>query len=78
LIPYAHFLLDRAHPADTAYVRDNLYDPTQIRQAGKVIKNDLEEVAGGWWATGFDLWEEVYVSLIFMRSRHGESISVSY
>jgi glucoamylase len=30
-----------------------------MREAGKVIKNDLEEVAGGWWKPGFDLWEEV-------------------
>lgn len=60
MIPYAHYLLDRAWPSDIIYVRDNLYDPGHIRERGKVIKNDLEEVAGGWWAGGFDLWEEVY------------------
>lgn len=59
LIPYAHFLLDRAWPADIAYVRSHLYDIHEIRQEGKVIKNDLEEVGGGWWLPGFDLWEEV-------------------
>jgi glucoamylase len=24
-----------------------------------LIKNDLEEVGGGWWHETFDLWEEV-------------------
>ena len=59
LIPYANYLLDRAWPADLTFVRESLYDPTTIRAAGKVIKNDLEEVGGGWWAGGFDIWEEV-------------------
>ncbi len=59
LIPYANYLLDRAFAADGPYVRQHLYDPHAIRRAGNVIKNDLEEVAGGWWASGFDLWEEV-------------------
>lgn len=26
-----------------------------------MIKNDLEEVGGGWWLSSFDLWEEVSV-----------------
>lgn len=59
LIPYALFLLDRAYSADITYVRENLYDSSKLREAGKVIKNDLEEVGGGWWRPGFDLWEEV-------------------
>ncbi|WVW87028.1 hypothetical protein I302_109084 [Kwoniella bestiolae CBS 10118] len=59
LIPYAHFLLDRAYPADLKYVQDNLYDPDQIMAPGKVVKNDLEEVSHGWSKSGFDLWEEV-------------------
>lgn len=44
-------------------MRDNLYDPSYIRQPGKVIKNDLEEVANAYREQGFDLWEEVYVSI---------------
>lgn len=59
MIPYAHYLLDRGWPADIAYVEDKLYNPTALRQAGSVIKNDLEEVGGGWWLESFDLWEEV-------------------
>jgi glucoamylase len=59
MIPYAHYLLDRGWPADIAYVEDKLYNPTTLRQAGSVIKNDLEEVGGGWWLESFDLWEEV-------------------
>jgi glucoamylase len=62
LIPYAHFLLDRAWPADCEYVRTHLYDPHVIREPGKLIKNDLEEVSGGWWLGGFDLWEETYAA----------------
>ena len=59
LIPYAHFLLDRGNPLDLSFVKENLYDPSLIRAAGKVIKNDLEEVAAGWFEGGFDLWEEM-------------------
>ena len=59
LIPYANYLLDRGYPADLDYIRDNLYDPHQMRAPGSVIKNDLEEVAESWWEHGFDLWEEV-------------------
>jgi glucoamylase len=59
MITYAHYLLDRGWPADIAYVEDKLYNPTALRQAGSVIKNDLEEVGGGWWLESFDLWEEV-------------------
>ncbi|WVQ66144.1 uncharacterized protein L199_004322 [Kwoniella botswanensis] len=59
LIPYAHFLLNRGYPADRTYVKENLYNPDKIRGTGNVIKNDLEEVAHGWWKRGFDLWEEV-------------------
>jgi len=59
LIPYAHFLLDRGNPFDRGFVTENLYDPALIRAAGKVIKNDLEEVAAGWFESGFDLWEEM-------------------
>ena len=58
-IPYAHYLLDRAFPADIQYVRERLYDPVFVTEPGKVIKNDLEEVAAGWWKAGFDIWEEV-------------------
>jgi glucoamylase len=61
LIPYANFLLDRGYPADLQYIHDNLYNPNAIREPGRVIKNDLEEVGGGWWLGGFDLWEEVSV-----------------
>jgi glucoamylase len=59
LIPYARFILDRGFPSDLAYVRNHLYDPSVIRDPGKVIKNDLEEVAHTWDQPGFDLWEEV-------------------
>lgn len=59
IIPYANFLLDRGWPADIAFVRDHLYDPSYIRQPGKVVKNDLEEVAHSYQEQGFDLWEEV-------------------
>lgn len=63
MIPYANYLLDRAWPADIEYVRTHLYDPNELRKEGSVIKNDLEEVGGGWWLPSFDLWEEVYVPL---------------
>ena len=63
LIPYAHFLLDRGNRLDLSFVKENLYDPSLIRVAGKVIKNDLEEVAAGWFSGGFDLWEERYTSV---------------
>ncbi|WVQ79280.1 hypothetical protein IAT38_001376 [Cryptococcus sp. DSM 104549] len=56
---YAEFILDRGFPADLKYVEEYLYSPKEIRTPGKVIKNDLEEVAHGWWKGGFDLWEEV-------------------
>lgn len=59
LIPYAHWLLDRAHPSDLEYVRKCLYNPHALRTPGSVIKNDLEEVAQQWAQPGFDLWEEV-------------------
>lgn len=59
LIPYAHYLLDRHRDLDHGYVTRNLYDARLIRAHGRVIKNDLEEVARGWWMEGFDLWEEV-------------------
>ena len=59
LIAYANYLLDRGYLADIDYLRSHLYDSHQIRAPGKVIKNDLEEVAGSWWEAGFDLWEEV-------------------
>jgi glucoamylase len=59
LIPYANFLLDRDYHTDIDYVSRHLYDPAKLRELGKVIKNDLEEVGGGWWNPGFDLWEEV-------------------
>lgn len=62
MIPYAHYLLDRGWPADLHVVVAHLYDPASIRAVGSVIKNDLEEVGGGWWLSSFDLWEEVYVS----------------
>ncbi|KLT45107.1 hypothetical protein CC85DRAFT_241547 [Cutaneotrichosporon oleaginosum] len=59
LIPYAHWLLDRGHSSDLAYVRRALYDSHAIRQPGIVLKNDLEEVANSWHRPSFDLWEEV-------------------
>ncbi|WWC73794.1 uncharacterized protein I206_107766 [Kwoniella pini CBS 10737] len=59
LIPYAHYLLDRGFLADKKYVKANMYDTMQKTSPGRVIKNDLEEVANGWWKEGFDLWEEV-------------------
>lgn len=59
LIPYAYHLLDRGWPADIQTVRRELYDPTAVRGTGSVIKNDLEEVGGGWWLSSYDLWEEV-------------------
>jgi hypothetical protein len=68
MIPYAHFLLDRGWPSDVSYVHSHLYKAATLREAGSVIKNDLEEVGGGWWQETFDLWEEVYV-LKFMRSK---------
>jgi glucoamylase len=61
MIPYAHFLLDRGWATDVEYVERHLYNPTALRRVGSVIKNDLEEVGGGWWLESFDLWEEVYV-----------------
>ncbi|CAD6564151.1 MAG: hypothetical protein TREMPRED_003889 [Tremellales sp. Tagirdzhanova-0007] len=66
-IPYAHYLLDRAFPADIQYVRERLYDPVFVTEPGKVIKNDLEEVAAGWWKAGFDIWEEVNGHHLFTR-----------
>lgn len=68
MIPYAHFLLDRAWPSDNNYVHSHLYKPSGLREAGSVIKNDLEEVGGGWWHKTFDLWEEVWV-LHFLWSK---------
>ena len=59
MIPYANYLLDRGYPVDVTYVRNRMYDPSYIRQPGKVVKNDLEEVANSWREQGFDLWEEV-------------------
>lgn len=59
MIPYASFLLDRAWPSDVNYVHSHLYKPSGLREAGSAIKNDLEEVGGGWWHETFDLWEEV-------------------
>ena len=59
IIPYANYLLDRAWPADLDYVAKELWHRDQLRALGSVIKNDLEEVGGTWWKTGFDLWEEV-------------------
>ena len=59
IIPYAHYLLDRGYPADRGFVQEHLYNPRHIRHAGNVIKNDLEEVASGWYKEGFDLWEEM-------------------
>lgn len=59
MIPYANYLLDRSYPADIKFVQEHLYDPTRIREVGRVIKNDLEEVAHHWEEVGFDLWEEV-------------------
>ncbi len=60
LIPYANFLLDRGWPADNAYVREKLYDPTKVRTEHSAIKNDLEYTAHRWkeQPLGFDLWEE--------------------
>lgn len=68
MIPYAHYLLDRAWPSDIAYVQSQLYNAHGIRGQGSVIKNDLEEVGGGWWMPSFDLWEEVYVVSFMVRS----------
>ncbi|EIW71627.1 hypothetical protein TREMEDRAFT_37964 [Tremella mesenterica DSM 1558] len=59
LIPYAHYLLDRAWPTDITYVLKHLWDPHSLREQGSVIKNDLEEVGGSWSKSGFDLWEEL-------------------
>lgn len=59
LIPYANLLLDRNLPLDMPYVVDHLYAPQHVKYPGLVVKNDLEEVAHGWWKGGFDLWEEV-------------------
>ncbi|KGB77909.2 glucoamylase [Cryptococcus deuterogattii R265] len=56
---YANFLLDRGFPSDVSYVKQWIYDPRQLKAPGKVLKNDLEEVAHGWSRGGFDLWEEV-------------------
>ncbi|WVF68423.1 hypothetical protein IAT40_003188 [Kwoniella sp. CBS 6097] len=59
IIPYAHYLLDRGYPPDEQYIRDNIYDPNKIVSPGKVVKNDLEEVAQFWAEASFDLWEEL-------------------
>lgn len=56
---YANFLLDRGFPSDISYVQQWIYDPRHLKSPGKVLKNDLEEVANGWSKSGFDLWEEV-------------------
>lgn len=56
---YANFLLDRGFPSDVSYVQQRIYDPRHLKSPGRVLKNDLEEVAQGWSKGGFDLWEEV-------------------
>lgn len=56
---YANFLLDRGFPSDVSYVQQRIYDPRHLKSPGRVLKNDLEEVAHGWSKGGFDLWEEV-------------------
>nr|ODN91092.1 hypothetical protein L203_01294 [Cryptococcus depauperatus CBS 7841] len=56
---YANFLLQRNYSSDLKYIDDWIYSPTRIRSPGRVLKNDLEEIANGWWKGGFDLWEEV-------------------
>ncbi|KAK4687124.1 glucoamylase, partial [Tremellales sp. Uapishka_1] len=79
LIPYAHFLLDRGWPSDVRYIKDNLYDGSQLRSFGNVIKNDLEEVAHNWPQPGFDLWEEVnghHLFTLVMSSRAFEAGSI--
>ena len=53
---YAAYLLDRASPADQAYVADSMYDSTQLASPGSVLKSDLEYVAHNWNKDGFDLW----------------------
>ena len=68
LIPYAQYLLDRGFALDKAYVREHLYNPKRVRAPGSVIKNDLEEVANGWWAEGYDLWEELCVSSLLKHA----------
>ncbi|WVQ95970.1 hypothetical protein IAU59_003069 [Kwoniella sp. CBS 9459] len=59
MIPYAHYLLDRGYPLDIQYIKDNIWDLDHVVSPGKVIKNDLEEVAHHCERPGFDLWEEV-------------------
>ncbi|WWD20210.1 hypothetical protein CI109_104686 [Kwoniella shandongensis] len=73
MIPYANYLLDRALPLDLSYIHNNLYRANELKVPGMVIKNDLEEVAHGWWKGGFDLWEEVdghhlFTLLVSMRA----------
>ncbi|ORY34856.1 Six-hairpin glycosidase-like protein, partial [Naematelia encephala] len=67
LIPFANRLLDRKSPPDETYVNEHLYDSSLLRGVGRVIKNDLEEVANGWIKPGFDLWEEVNGHHLFNR-----------
>ncbi|OCF34306.1 hypothetical protein I316_03820 [Kwoniella heveanensis BCC8398] len=59
IIPYAHYLLDRNYPLDIEFIKHHIYDPHRINSTGKVVKNDLEEVAHHWSQSGFDLWEEL-------------------
>ncbi|WRT69601.1 uncharacterized protein IL334_006590 [Kwoniella shivajii] len=82
LIPYAHFLLDRSYSLDVKYVQENLYDPQQVKVPGRIIKNDLEEVASGWMKHGFDLWEEVdgyhfFTLIVSMRALQAGAILAS-
>ncbi|TYJ57790.1 hypothetical protein B9479_001400 [Cryptococcus floricola] len=59
VLKYANFLLDRRYPADIQYLRQWIYNPKRLKSVGPVLKNDLEEVAHGWFKPGFDIWEEV-------------------
>jgi len=59
IIPYTNYLLDRGLGMDLEYVKERIYDGAFLRKEGRVLKNDLEEVAAGWWKSSFDLWEEV-------------------
>jgi hypothetical protein len=53
-----NYLLDRGFELDLEYVR-GLFSEGAGMKEGRVVKNDLEEVAGSWEEKGFDLWEEV-------------------